>query len=79
MHRTLSVDYIVVLEGEIVLLLDGGEEKAVRKGELIVQRGVNHSWENRGTEICRMIVVMVGAEKVVLGDGTVLEETVIKR
>jgi hypothetical protein len=41
MHRTVSLDYAVVLEGEIVLGLDGGEEKTVRKGEFIVQRGVS--------------------------------------
>lgn len=76
MHRTLSLDYIIVVSGEIVLKLDGGEEKTVKAGEYIVQRGVNHEWINRSDEPCRMMVVMVGAEKIKLDNGTELEETV---
>lgn len=79
MHRTLSLDYAAVLAGEVVLRLDGGEEKTVRAGELIVQQGVNHEWINRGEETCRILFVMVGADKVTLADGRVLEETVFKR
>ncbi|MCJ1460515.1 hypothetical protein MMC28_010897 [Mycoblastus sanguinarius] len=77
MHRTLSLDYAVVVSGEIVLRLDGGEETTVRAGEFIVQRGVNHQWINRTDEVCRIAVVMVGSQKVVLEDGRELEETVI--
>lgn len=77
MHRTESLDYAVVLSGEIVLGLDGGEEKVVRQGEFIVQQGVNHKWINRAAEPCRILFVMVSAEKVVLPDGTVFEETVL--
>ncbi|TVY45388.1 hypothetical protein LOCC1_G006354 [Lachnellula occidentalis] len=76
MHRTLSLDYAVVLAGEIVLRLDGGREKTVRQHEVIVQRGTNHEWHNRTGEWCRMLVVMVGAEAVKLGGGEVLAETV---
>jgi quercetin dioxygenase-like cupin family protein len=79
MHRTLSLDYAAVISGEIVLRLDGGEEKTVRAGEFIVQRGVNHEWINRSQDVCRIMVVMVASEKIVLGDGTVLEETVFKK
>lgn len=79
MHRTQSLDYCVVLSGEIVLALDGGEEKTVRAGEMIVQQGVNHSWMNRSAdESCRMLFVMLGSEKVALEDGTVFEETAFK-
>ncbi|KAJ7015844.1 hypothetical protein C8F04DRAFT_1021641 [Mycena alexandri] len=77
MHRTLSIDYAVVLSGEIVLSLDGGEEKTIKTGEFLVQRGVNHAWHNHTQEPCRMLAVMVGAEKVVLSDGKVLEATVL--
>ncbi|KAK3178633.1 hypothetical protein OEA41_000770 [Lepraria neglecta] len=76
MHRTQSVDYCAVISGEIVLSLDGGEEKTVGAGEFIVQRGVNHSWINRSNSVCRCLVVMVAAEKVVTEDGKALEETV---
>ncbi|KAJ7080084.1 hypothetical protein C8R43DRAFT_1143159 [Mycena crocata] len=68
-HRTLSLDYAVVLSGEIVLSLDGGEEKAVKTGEIMVQRGAKHAWHNRTTEVCRILVVMVATEKIVLEDG----------
>lgn len=74
MHRTLSLDYCVVMNGEIVLVLDGGEERVVKAGEFIVQRGTTHSWINRTGEVCRIMFVMVGSEKVVLSDGRVLDE-----
>lgn len=79
MHRTLSLDYAVVLTGEIVIKLDNGEEKTVYPGEYIIQGGANHQWINRTDETCRMMFVMVSAEKVKLLDGTELEETVIRR
>ena len=62
-----------------MLRLDGGEEKTIRAGEFIVQRGVNHEWINRSENACRIMAVMVGSEKIVLGDGTVLDETVFKK
>lgn len=76
-HRTLSQDYAVVIFGEIVLSLDGGEQKTIRAGEFIVQRGVNHSWSNQTQSPCRVMFVMVAAEQVVLGNGVGLEETII--
>jgi len=78
MHRTESVDYAVVIAGEIVLGLDGGEERVVRAGEFIVQMGTNHKWVNRAAGPCRILFVMVAAEKIVLPDGRVLEETSFK-
>lgn len=79
MHRTLSMDYVIIMNGEIVLRLDGGEEKTVKAGEFIVTTGVNHEWINRGKEVCRFAYAMVGSEKIVLEDGRVLEETVFKK
>jgi quercetin dioxygenase-like cupin family protein len=79
MHRTLSLDYVAVISGEIVLRLDGGEERTVRAGEFIVQRGANHEWINRSEDVCRMMVVMVASEKIVLEDGKELGETVFKK
>lgn len=77
-HRTESIDYACVLSGEIVLLLDSGEETTLRAGEFFVQQGTNHSWLNKTSETCRMVFVMLGAEKIVTKDGSVLEETVFK-
>ncbi|KAE8444209.1 hypothetical protein EG329_000806 [Mollisiaceae sp. DMI_Dod_QoI] len=79
MHRTLSLDYGIILSGEIVLRLDGGEEKIVKAGEFVIQTGVNHEWINRGKEVCRFAYVMVGSEKIVLEDGKALEQTVFKK
>ncbi|KAF7322233.1 hypothetical protein HMN09_00000100 [Mycena chlorophos] len=77
MHRNSSMDYAVVLSGEIVLVLDGGEEKTLKEGDVLVQRGTNHcAWRNRTKDVCRVLVVRVSAEKIVLENGMVLEETV---
>ena len=46
MHRTRTLDYVVVIEGEIVLLLDDSET-VLKKGDVVVQRGTSHAWENR--------------------------------
>ncbi|KAJ7818693.1 hypothetical protein B0H14DRAFT_3739635 [Mycena olivaceomarginata] len=75
MHRTQSVDYAVVLNGEIVLALDNGDERTMKAGEFMVQRGANHALHNRTGEVCRIAVVMVGTEKIVLEGGKVLEES----
>jgi hypothetical protein len=74
MHRTLSLDYAVVLSGEVVLVLDSGEERVVQTGEVVVNQGASHKWVNRGSDRCCMLCVMVGAEKIRLEDGRVLEE-----
>jgi quercetin dioxygenase-like cupin family protein len=46
MHKTASLDYGIVLEGEIELVLDSGETRLMRKGDVCVQRGTNHAWRN---------------------------------
>lgn len=79
MHRTLSLDYAVVLNGEITVKLESGEEKTVKAGEFIIQGGVNHQWINRMDETCRIAFVMVGAEKIKLADGTELGDIAPKR
>jgi len=61
-HRTRSLDYIVVLEGEIHLLLDDGEV-LLRAGDVVVQRATNHSWINRGKQTCRLGMVFIDAEE----------------
>lgn len=60
MHRTDSVDYAVILQGEIDMLLDDSEVH-LRAGDVVVQRGTNHAWSNRGTETCIIAFVLVDA------------------
>ena len=48
MHRTVSLDYGVVLEGEVELVLDSGETRLMKRGDVSVQRGTNHAWRNMG-------------------------------
>jgi len=52
MHRTQTLDYVVMIEGELVLLLDDSEVK-LQQGDVVVQRGTNHAWENRSDKIAR--------------------------
>jgi quercetin dioxygenase-like cupin family protein len=59
MHRTESVDVGIVLEGETWLVLDDGSETRMTAGDVVVQRGTNHSWENRSEEVVRMAFVMI--------------------
>lgn len=58
MHRTESVDYGIVLEGQIVLLLDE-EEVVLSPGDVVVQRGTIHAWTNRTDQITRMLFILV--------------------
>lgn len=60
MHKTESLDYGIVLEGEIVLVVDEGEV-ALRQGDVVIQRGANHAWSNRSGRNCRMAFFMVDA------------------
>jgi mannose-6-phosphate isomerase-like protein (cupin superfamily) len=60
MHVTPTVDYILLLSGEISLMLDEGEPIALKPFDAIVQRGTNHSWVNTGREPALLMCVMVG-------------------
>jgi quercetin dioxygenase-like cupin family protein len=62
MHRTESVDYGVVLEGEITLVLDDGSATTIGPGELVVQRGTDHAWENRSEAPTRLLFVLIAGE-----------------
>jgi mannose-6-phosphate isomerase-like protein (cupin superfamily) len=61
MHRTRTIDYIVILSGEIDMLLDDSEVH-LRAGDVVIQVGTNHAWVNRGKETCRAAVVLVDAK-----------------
>jgi len=62
MHKEDSLDYIAVLSGEIYLILDD-EEILMRSGDVLVQGGNLHTWENRAAEPCRLLVVVLRAER----------------
>ena len=62
MHRTQTIDYAYVIEGEMCLLLDDGVEVVLKEGDTVIQRGTNHAWVNRSGKKCRMIFIMMGAE-----------------
>lgn len=58
MHRTESIDYGVVIEGEMTLVLDDSEV-ALARGSVVIQRGTNHAWANRSGRPCRMLFVLI--------------------
>ena len=57
-HRTETVDYGIVLQGEIYLIMDEGEVLC-RQGDIIIQRGTNHGWSNRSDKDCRIAFVLI--------------------
>ncbi|HYM03429.1 MAG TPA: cupin domain-containing protein [Stellaceae bacterium] len=63
MHKTSTVDYIIVLRGEIYAIMDTGET-LMKAGDILVQRGTNHSWSVRGSEPCVVAAILVDAEPV---------------
>jgi naringenin degradation protein FdeH len=58
MHRTRSIDYAIVLSGEIWAVMDEGETK-MRAGDVLIQRGTNHAWANRSNEPCIVAFVLI--------------------
>lgn len=65
-HRTDSIDYAVILSGEIDMDLDGSEVH-LKAGDAIVQRGTIHNWINRGSEPCVIAFVLIDARSAVAG------------
>jgi quercetin dioxygenase-like cupin family protein len=64
MHRTLSLDYGIVLEGTLDMLLDSGETKRVTRGDVVVQRATMHAWRNASeTEWARMVFVLQDVQR----------------
>src|ERR671919_154908 len=68
-HRMDSIDYIVVMSGEIDMELDGTTVH-LRAGDVLVQRGTIHNWVNRGTEPCVLAVILIAAKPVEAGGKT---------
>ena len=63
MHKTASVDFALVLDGEIWAVMET-EERLMKAGDALVQRGTNHAWANRTTRSCRVMFVLCGAAPV---------------
>jgi uncharacterized protein YaiE (UPF0345 family) len=86
MHRTISLDYGVVLEGQFELSLDSGETRILKRGDVAVQRGTNHAWKNVTPDIevdgqkvgawARMLYVLSPCLPIEFGDEGQLEEHV---
>jgi quercetin dioxygenase-like cupin family protein len=62
LHRSKTLDYIIVLDGELTCVLDKGDV-TLRTGDILIQRGTAHTWENRSDRPVKYVVVMVDAEK----------------
>ena len=66
MHRTETIDYAIVLAGEIDMEMDKSTVK-LKAGDVVIQRGTNHSWVNRGTEPARIAFVLIDAQPLGIG------------
>ena len=62
MHRTRSLDYAVIMSGEIDMLLDDGEVH-LKAGDVVVQQATNHAWVNRGKEPCRIAFILMDSQE----------------
>lgn len=68
MHRTVSLDYGVVLEGQIDFVLDSGESRIMNRGDVAIQRATNHEWRNTSkTEWARLMFVLQSSQPVSIG------------
>jgi uncharacterized cupin superfamily protein len=62
MHRTRTVDYAVILSGEIDMMLDESTVH-VKAGDVVIQQATNHAWINRGTQPCRILFVLMDSKQ----------------
>ncbi|PYF70697.1 cupin domain-containing protein [Pedobacter nutrimenti] len=62
MHQTQTLDYIIILSGEIYLILEEGET-LLKAGDIVVQRGTNHAWSNRSDTPCIQLAILLDAKK----------------
>jgi mannose-6-phosphate isomerase-like protein (cupin superfamily) len=62
MHRTDTIDFAVVLSGELVAIMDEGET-TMKAGDILIQRGTNHAWENRTNSMTRILFVLCDAKR----------------
>ncbi|KAM0268165.1 hypothetical protein ACHAPA_005247 [Fusarium lateritium] len=65
-HRTISLDYVIVQKGTILLILDDGSKTQVNEGEVVVQQGTMHGWENATDEWVHLLVILLPAKAPVI-------------
>ncbi|USG62575.1 cupin domain-containing protein [Sneathiella marina] len=58
MHKTSTVDYAIIIEGELTAIMDEGET-VLKAGDILIQRGTNHGWANRSDAMCRVVFILV--------------------
>ena len=63
-HLTDTIDYVVLLEGQLKLFLDNDESVDLKVGDVIVQNGTRHAWVNDSNNPARLLVIMVGAQRI---------------
>jgi mannose-6-phosphate isomerase-like protein (cupin superfamily) len=63
MHTTDTVDYDIMLEGELTLEVDGGERRILRPGDIVVQHGTRHAWRNHTNKPATLVAILIGARR----------------
>ncbi|EZP30534.1 cupin [Pseudomonas sp. RIT288] len=63
MHTTPTIDYGILLQGELWLELDNGEQKRIQPGDIVIQQGTRHAWRNKSDQVARALFVMIGAKR----------------
>ncbi|KAH8745489.1 hypothetical protein F5883DRAFT_265859 [Diaporthe sp. PMI_573] len=74
MHRTVSCDYAILIIGEMECLLDSGETRVMKEGDVLIQRGTMHQWINRRDTWARMLYVLLDASKIEIENGMLGED-----
>ena len=64
MHRTQSIDYVIIMKGEIDMELDDGVIVHLKEGDVCVQRGTIHNWKNNGTSPCLVAFILLPAKPI---------------
>ena len=59
MHRTQTLDYGILIQGQIHLILDDKEEVCLNPGDVVIQRGTDHAWENRSEQVARIAFILL--------------------
>ena len=75
MHGTNTVDLCIILTGEVAFLVDDGEV-LLKQFDMIIDRGANHGWVNRGSEVCLVACAVIAAEPL---DRTAYKDTMVEK